>query len=53
MADIKIHSAASNAISPNPAMMNSDHLFVNLASNIFSTFKPCGYQQATKFVDVI
>src|SRR5262245_59052058 len=37
MADVKIHCAASNAISPKPAMMNSDRLLQPLACNILST----------------
>src|SRR5262249_2487903 len=37
MAAVKIHSAMSNAISPKPAMMNSEPLLSQLACNIFNT----------------
>jgi hypothetical protein len=37
MVEVKNHSAASNVISPKPAMMNSDHLLRHLACDIVRT----------------
>src|SRR5215467_2419871 len=47
MADVKIHSATSNVISPKPAMLNSDHLLSRLACSIFSTFQAFAGQGVT------
>src|SRR5215831_3582835 len=52
MADVKIHSATSNAISPKPATLNSDHLLSRSACNISAPSKPLRLP-GRPFVDVM
>jgi len=54
MANVKIHWPARNAISPKPAIMNSDYLLEHLACNIINTLLSfvC-YQQVANLSSLI